>query len=104
MAGAMQAEQTVFFGFDIEYTAVKSLKHLADGGMCHIYTGELQGTKVVLKFPIRNSEKYSTSVKDLELELQLLQLMHHPHIISLYGAGKTPEGDMFICLEHLDGG
>jgi serine/threonine protein kinase len=100
----MHAEQAVFFGFDIVYTAVKSLKHIADGGMCHIYTGELQGTKVVLKFPIRGSEKYATSVKDLEIELQLLQLMHHPHIITLYGAGNTPDGDMFICLEHLSGG
>src|SRR4051812_40404624 len=101
----MTAESELpFLGFEINWDALQQLQHAADGGMCRVYRALLQGHDLAIKVPLRDTEKYTTAVKDLEHELQVLQLLQHPHIVHLYGAGRTPEGDMFLALEHLPGG
>ncbi|CAN0240812.1 unnamed protein product, partial [Laminaria digitata] len=32
-----------------------------------------------------------TDAQDLDRELSVLQLLHHPHIVRLVGAGQTPK-------------
>ena len=89
----------------MRFDVFDSLKHLTQGGMCEIAHGKLkESSECVLKYPITQAAQYETAKKDVEQELLLLQLLHHPHIITLLGAGKTPEGDTFLCLEYLSHG
>ncbi|KAG5179638.1 Serine/threonine-protein kinase CTR1 [Tribonema minus] len=85
--------------FNIPFDSVSHLKHLADGGMCHVYSGILGHTPCVLK-----QDKLQLASRDLDTELQVMQVLDHPNIVKLYGAGLTPEGLTFICMEALSGG
>mmetsp|Transcript_9719 Transcript_9719/g.13642 ORF Transcript_9719/g.13642 Transcript_9719/m.13642 type:complete len:322 (-) Transcript_9719:19-984(-) len=86
--------------FNIDFNSVKALRYLSSGSMCNVYAGVYQGDQVVLKVP--KKEKFDLASQDLDNELQLLQLFNHPNICKLYGAGVTPEGFPFICIEQLN--
>ncbi|KAG5178741.1 kinase-like domain-containing protein [Tribonema minus] len=75
--------------------------------MCRIYSAQWQGVKVAVKAPRDESRDCAGAERDLELELHLLQHLHHRHIIKLIGAGWHSVGrrlSRFLVLEYLEGG
>ena len=97
-----EAQSRPFWGFDLTEGSFTRRKKVAQGGQCEIYrcTGP-DHTEVVLKVPRAD---VPAAAADLEQELLMLQLMHHPNIIALYGSGRTAKGATFLCLEFLSQG
>lgn len=53
------------------------------------FRGKLQNRDVVIK--TLKAEGSENDAEDLERELNVLQLLQHPHIVRLAGAGQTPQ-------------
>ncbi|CAM9783569.1 unnamed protein product, partial [Phaeothamnion confervicola] len=72
--------------------------------MCAAYSCEYRGEKMVLKTPLQDSSHYDIAANDIEVEMLLLNQLHHQNIVGLKGAGMLPDGRRFIVLEFLSGG
>ncbi len=87
----------------IEWDELKNMTYMTQGAMCDIFTADYRGMKVVVKVPRTDCEELDVAVRDLEVELEVLSICNHKHIIKLIGAGYRPsEPHRFIALELLE--
>jgi len=90
---------------EIQWEDLKNITHLADGGMCRVFKAELNnGQQCVVKKPLPpdiNPEQDKIR-ESLASELEILQQVNHPNIVSFYGSGYH-EGELFVAMERLDG-
>ena len=63
----------------------------------------LPGHKVAVKILNRNKIKILQMDEKIRMEIQLLKLFRHPHIIKLYEVIETPT-DIFMVMEYVSGG
>ncbi|CAM9664263.1 unnamed protein product [Scytosiphon promiscuus] len=97
----------------IPFGAFSEVQPLADGTACTCFRGKLSGGsgggsgKLVAIKALKPSGSTEADAEDLEKELNVMQLLQHPRIVRLAGAGQMPEqrgGGMFIATELLAGG
>eukprot|EP00903_Cladosiphon_okamuranus_P010366 g9807.t1 len=94
---------------DIPFGAFSNVRPLADGTACTCFQGELGGgggsvRQVVIKTLKPDNKSSDVDAADLDKELNVMQLLQHPHIVRLAGGGQMPEGGVFIATENLSGG
>lgn len=90
---------------------VTNLEHIIDGGMAHIYTGEIEGIeeKIIIKI-LKQDKLNDTSEFDLFIQesntLQKLHRVHNsqvPGVVYCHGSGRCikPRDTPYMLLEYL---
>lgn len=78
---------------------------LGEGGIGAVFCAEdLQtGGRVALKLLRREVAADPIVLARFEREAAAMQALAHEHIVSALGYGKSPEGDMCLVMEHIEG-
>jgi serine/threonine-protein kinase len=80
-------------------------QHLATGGMGEVYRAE----HVLLKRPValKMLRRALSSDADMwgrfEREAQLVSRLENPHVVRVFDFGRTPEGQLFLAMEFVEG-
>lgn len=78
---------------------VEVQKLLGSGQFGDVYLGLWTNTKVALK-----QVKDGNNVSQVSKEIQVFQLLNHPHVVKMFGIYNDPEKGMFIVMEFMDQG
>ncbi len=81
------------------------VKHLASGGMAHVYIA-LQnklGRRVALKVLNSTCCANHSVVTRFVNEARIVAQLHHPHIVEVYDVGETEDHRSFMAMELLEG-
>ncbi|MFO0586574.1 MAG: serine/threonine-protein kinase [Polyangiaceae bacterium] len=84
----------------------KLLSLLGEGGIGAVFLAEdlqAQNTRVALKLLKRDVADDPTVLARFEREAVAMQALAHEHIVAPLGYGRSPEGDMCLVMEHVDG-
>jgi eukaryotic-like serine/threonine-protein kinase len=83
----------------------KILKVLGEGGIGAVFLAEDQptGAHVAVKLLKRDVANDPVVLARFEREAVAMQALAHEHIVAPLGYGKSPEGDMCLVMEHVDG-
>lgn len=83
----------------------KILKVLGEGGIGAVFLAEDQqgGARVAVKLLKRDVANDPVVLARFEREAVAMQALAHEHIVAPLGFGKSPEGDMCLVMEHVDG-
>jgi serine/threonine protein kinase len=84
----------------------KVLSVLGEGGMAFVFLAEDlrdNGRRVALKILKREVADDPLVLARFEREAVAMQTLAHDHIVAPLGYGRSPEGDMCLVMEHLDG-
>jgi len=75
------------------------------GGMGAVYKGVQLSTMQVVAIKVIRSEHADDpdAAKRFHREARAASLLKHPHTIRVFDFGESPEGDLYMVLEHLDG-
>jgi serine/threonine-protein kinase len=79
---------------------------LGEGGMAFVFLAEDlkdAGRRVALKILKRDVADDPLVLARFEREAVAMQNLLHEHIVAPLGFGKSPEGDMCLVMEHLEG-
>eukprot|EP00904_Undaria_pinnatifida_P010310 jgi/Undpi1/6409/HiC_scaffold_20.g08890.m1 len=86
----------------IPFEDISGVRPLAEGTACSCSRGTLACRQVVIK--ILGAKSSECDAADLDKELNVLQLLHHPNIVRLVGSGQMPQRGMFVATEYLSRG
>jgi serine/threonine protein kinase len=84
----------------------KILSVLGEGGIGAVFLAEdLQSpaTRVAVKLLKRDVAHDPIVLARFEREAVAMQALAHEHIVAALGYGKSPEGDMCLVMEHVEG-
>jgi serine/threonine-protein kinase len=84
----------------------KLVSLLGEGGMSVVFHAEDlkdNGRRVALKILKRDVANDPLVLARFEREAIAMQALAHDHIVAPLGYGKSPEGDMCLVLEYLEG-
>jgi serine/threonine-protein kinase len=78
---------------------------LGEGGMAVVYLADdlKDGGRVALKLLKREVANDALVLARFEREAVAMQALAHEHIVGALGYGKSPEGDMCLVMEHVEG-
>ena len=79
---------------------------LGEGGMAFVFLAEDlrdNGRRVALKMLKRDVADDPLVLARFEREAVAMQALAHDHIVAPLGYGRSPEGDMCLVMEHLEG-
>jgi serine/threonine-protein kinase len=81
------------------------LRHIGDGGMGSVYEArhETLGTTVALKFLHLEFSRREGLVQRFLQEARASARIQSPHVVRVADVDQTPDGDVFIVLEYLEG-
>ena len=81
------------------------LSLLGEGGMGMVYLAEdlKGGGHVALKMLKRDVANDDLVLARFEREAVAMQALAHEHIVAPLGFGRSPEGDMCLVMEHIEG-
>jgi serine/threonine protein kinase len=89
---------------------VANTEHIADGSQSHVFKGNYQDNKVVIKIQTESAATDPVVEKEFKKECEILRRMCHPNINGIYGSGTVEhvEGNAkyqlpFIVVERLLG-
>jgi len=105
----LDIQQTPVENFDpvenIAWSNLENVEHLADGGMCRIFSADFKGIQCVVKtaLPPDKNPNQEDIKNALVAEQKVLQLVSHSNIVRYFGSGTSPEGNLFLVLERLLG-
>lgn len=75
------------------------------GGMGMVYRAQREGaptSPVALKLPW-TPRGHRETIRRFLVERQVLERLHHPHIVGLVGGGVTDDGLAYLVMEHVEG-
>jgi serine/threonine-protein kinase len=83
----------------------KLLSLLGEGGMGFVFLADdvKAGGRVALKLLKRDVSDDEVVLARFEREAVAMQALAHEHIVAALGYGKSPEGDMCLVMEHIEG-
>ena len=83
----------------------KILATLGEGGMGAVYLAEdlTTRTNVAVKLLKKMYAEDPEVLARFDREAQAMTVLSHPHIVRALGFGRSPEGDMCLVLEHIEG-
>ena len=78
---------------------------LGEGGMAVVFLAEdlTDRRRVALKVLKREVSNDQVVLARFEREAIAMQALAHEHIVAPLGYGKSPEGDMCLVMEHIEG-
>ncbi|KAG5188913.1 kinase-like domain-containing protein [Tribonema minus] len=92
---------------NIDWSELHDTRHFKSGVSSEVFVAHWSGKRVVVKAArgrVGDAGDAGASARQLASELRTLAQLHHPNTVRLLGAGHTPEGRLFLLLEHLSGG
>jgi serine/threonine protein kinase len=84
----------------------KLVSLLGEGGMAFVFLAEdvkANDKRVALKILKREVADDDLVLARFEREAIAMQALAHEHIVAPLGYGRSPEGDMCLVMEHLEG-
>ncbi|MGH7285534.1 MAG: serine/threonine-protein kinase [Polyangiaceae bacterium] len=83
----------------------KILATLGEGGMGAVYLAEdlTTHTRVAVKLLKKMYADDPEVLARFDREANAMTVLSHPHIVRALGFGRSPEGDMCLVLEHVEG-
>jgi serine/threonine-protein kinase len=97
------AEPAIGATIDGRYTIAA---RIGAGGMAVVYRAHEQGLfsrEVALKLLAPATAPEQAAIQRFLQEAQAIAQVRHPNVISLYHAGRTPEGQLYLAMELLTG-
>jgi eukaryotic-like serine/threonine-protein kinase len=79
---------------------------LGEGGMAFVFLAEDLndgGRRVALKILKRDVANDPLVLARFEREAMAMQALAHDHVVACVGFGKSPEGEMCLVMEHVEG-
>mgnify|MGYP003707363507 CR=1 FL=1 len=78
---------------------------LGAGGMGVVYVAQQLNIerRVAIKTMNRGTESGQEFLERFLREANVASQVNHPHLVSIYDFGQTPEGVLYIVMEYLDG-
>ena len=78
---------------------------LGEGGMGFVFLAEdlKVGGRVALKLLKRDAANDELVLARFEREAVAMQVLAHEHIVAPLGYGRSPEGEMCLVMEHIEG-
>ncbi len=78
---------------------------VADGGMGRVYEGRHPQTRQRMAIKVLHPEIAADNVaaERFKREYETAAELRHPHVVSVYEFGNTPEGSFFMTMEYLYG-
>ena len=89
---------------DLNWSDLRNIEYLTDGGNSWIHTAVMGKTPVVIKQLRPEVQDVPAAIDEIEDELKIHSLLDHENIASLFGAGYTSNKSRFLVMERLDGG
>jgi len=83
----------------------KVVSLLGEGGMGFVFLADdlKDGGRVALKMLKRDEASDPIVLARFEREAVAMQALAHEHIVAPLGYGRSPEGDMCLVMEHIEG-
>jgi serine/threonine-protein kinase len=83
----------------------KLVRLLGEGGIGAVFLADdmQTSTRVALKLLKRDVADDPVVLARFEREAVAMQALAHDHIVAPLGYGRSPEGDMCLVMEHVDG-
>lgn len=83
----------------------KLISVLGEGGIGAVFLAEdlNGGDRVAVKLLKREVANDEVVLARFEREASAMQALAHEHIVAALGYGKSPEGDMCLVMEHIEG-
>jgi serine/threonine-protein kinase len=83
----------------------KILTKLGKGGMGAVYLAEQapMGRRAAVKFLLPDLGDDAETVKRFNREARAASTLSHPNIVEIYNFGRTPERNLFLAMEYIDG-
>jgi tRNA A-37 threonylcarbamoyl transferase component Bud32 len=81
------------------------LKKLGEGAMAAVYLAEHSGvgTNIVLKVLLPDLADNQNAVDRFLQEARIASEIHHDNVIDIFYSGRSPEGQVFLAMEYLEG-
>jgi serine/threonine protein kinase len=81
------------------------VQRLAAGGMAGVYLADQVdiGRRVVIKVVLGELTRDPDVVGRFRREAQILARLQHPNVVPVLVAGETPEGALWVAMEHVPG-
>ena len=79
---------------------------LSKGGMGQVYLARdltLHNRRVVIKVLLQTSLQNAYVVKKFRQEVEALARIDHPSVVNVLGAGKLPDGKLYIAMQYVSG-
>src|ERR1051326_4927546 len=96
-------ENLVGTTIDERYLVESELGH---GGMGKVYLARdlgLHNRRVVIKVLLQTSLQDAYVVKKFRQEVEALARIDHPGVVNVLGAGKLPDGKLYIAMQYVSG-
>src|SRR3954469_17059382 len=83
----------------------KILKKLGEGAMAAVYLAEHSGvgSNIVLKVLLPDLADNANAVERFLQEARIAAEIHHDNVIDIFYSGRSPEGQVFLAMEYLQG-
>jgi hypothetical protein len=83
----------------------EGLREIHRGGQGVVFRARQVATKrdVAIKMPLSGSFLSQRAKVRFEREIELVAQLQHPHIVTVYDSGLTPDGRYYIVMELIDG-
>lgn len=84
------------------YTHVRTL---GQGGQGMVYRARQDGTgrDVAIKTLRQGLDSDGPTLRRFEREIELVSALRHPHIVSVFHTGRTPEGELYFVMDFVEG-
>ncbi len=81
------------------------LSEIRRGGQGIVYRGVQRSTRriVAIKVLLEGAFATATSRRRFEREIDVVSSLRHPHIVSVYDSGTTPDDRLYFVMEYVDG-
>ncbi len=89
----------------IDYQDILLKKLIGQGAFGKVYQAFQQSTQqvVAVKFLKKQFWNHPRAVSSLLNEVSQASSLSHPHIVSIFGGGRSPHGAPFLVMEWIDG-
>src|SRR5450432_67738 len=83
----------------------KILRKLGEGAMAAVYLAEHSGvgSNIVLKVLLPDLADNHNAVERFLQEAKIASEIHHDNVIDIFYSGRSPEGQVFLAMEYLQG-
>lgn len=100
---ADRADAPIPVGYRIGEYVVRDT--LAAGGFGVVYRVENATTGAAAALKVLHAELASTqeAVLRFEREVEVIQRLHHPNVVEIYGSGRLDDGRPYFAMEFLEG-
>ena len=84
----------------VKHTELEVGEHIGSGSFSDIYKCQWRGLTIAVK---RHKIGDKVAMTDLIREVDVLHTTRHPNIVMFLGAAQSPNGELMMLLEYIEG-